>query len=202
VEQTGPQLRQGTIARGIDGAPKYVGTPQHIAPEILALISRGLTQEAAAAHYAGGTEAPLIEFRGAYSTKCDVYSLGVALFAVLMNGFKPLNGEEDVMEIKAQVLDGSVLRIARRRMDQRTLRAATGHLTATPHAVEAATRDLVLSMLELDPGARPSAAALLASAYFDGIRAEARRLFGHEVGDVDLEKAKAAAAAGGAAAMP
>ena len=199
VEQTGPQSRQATIARGIDGAAKYVGTPQHIAPEILAHAHFGLDEEAAAARSASGHDTPLISFRGSYTTKCDVYSLGIALFATLMSGFKPLDGQEDVFEIKAQVLDGSVLKTARRRLENRRLRLETGASAAAQNPVDAATRDFVLSMLTIDPTARPSAKQLLDDVYFDGIREEARRLFGHEAGD---SARKAAGAAGGAAAAP
>ena len=116
-----------------------------------------------------------------------------------MSGFKPLDGQEDVFEIKAQVLDGSVLKTARRRLENRRLRLETGASAAAQNPVDAATRDFVLSMLTIDPTARPSAKQLLDDAYFDGIREEARRLFGHEAGD---SARKAAGAAGGAAAAP
>ena len=91
----------------------------------------------------------------------QIYSLGIALFATLMRGHKPLGNVENVPDIIPQVLGGGVLATARFRLAH----------------VHAETRDFVLSMLALEPDARPSAAALLASAFFDGIREEAERLF-------------------------
>ena len=78
-----------------------------------------------------------------------------------MRCHKPLGNAENVADIIPQVLSGSVLGTARFRLAH----------------VNAETREFVLSMLAIEPDARPSAAALLASAYFDGIRKEAQALF-------------------------
>ena len=123
---------------------------------------------------------PLMTFLGDYTTKCDIYSLGIALYSSLMCGYKPLGANENVLEIKHKVHNGSVLNDARWRLENRQLRLADGCFSAVASPVDAATCELVLSMLVIDPAARLSAAALLASSYFDGVREEAQRLFGPE----------------------
>lgn len=103
--------------------------------------------------------------------------MGVAFFSTLLGGHKPLGREDVVFRIRAQVQTGAVLANARLGLSEP--RKFLGHAGARG-PVDAATREFVLSMLSVDPAARPSALQLLACPFFDGIREEARRLFGDE----------------------
>jgi len=70
VQQFAPLVRDGTLAHAFNGGTKYVGTPQHIAPEILRQIAANVGPAPPAA-----PGAALLTIYGAYTTKCDVSPL-------------------------------------------------------------------------------------------------------------------------------
>jgi serine/threonine protein kinase len=140
--------------------------------------------------------------------RSDIYSLGIALYATLKRTAKPLGQLEYIPEIWDRVGRPTFLADCRINLERRKRLLGDGRedrWNLDPVAPD--TVDFVLSMLALNPAVRPSAAELLASPYFDGIRAEARALFGHERGDADGAAVgaggeAAGGAAGGAAAAP
>ena len=186
-----PPTRSGTVIRYVAGQPKWVGTAQHIAPELLhagimqAHHRNAPTDPAAAAARAESEDTGSVtQFNARYSTKCDIYSLGIALFATLSYGEKPLGGQpgEDVVRIHGEIFDeeGSWLAAAARKLRTRKEKTLQGHFTTKVCAVPADTIAFILSMMSIAPEGRPTAAALLASDYFSAIREEARALFGDE----------------------
>lgn len=192
--------------KGSSGS-RYVGTPQHIAPELLEHVSF-VEEEAVKRAASGGHAAPLVKFGIAYTTKCDIYSLGISFIPTLTGGAMPLGAQQNVKHIATDVRDGTLHTNCKMLLQERPRKLVQGDFMSDTFPVNGETIEFVLSMLELDPAKRPSAATLLASPYFDGIRAEAHKLFPHhEKGDVPELAAGGAApapepAAGGAAAAP
>ncbi len=205
--------RSASVIRYVAGQPKWVGTPQHIAPEMLhAGIARaglsGLAPPdplAAAARAQSEREGSIVPINFVYTTSCDIYSLGIALFATLNHGSKPLDGVEDPVAIHDAIFRpsgeprASWLTNAAEKLEGRRKKVVLHNRWdwGVNCPVDDATSAFVISMMTVEPAERPSAADLLAGPYFDGIRDEARRLFGDERGG---GAAAAGGAAGGAAA--
>ena len=77
---------------GIGANPKYVGTHQYLAPELLEVLGESRRGHVVkpGAHFDAATNKVLSE----YSAAVDVYSVGVLMFYVLSGGFLPYAREE------------------------------------------------------------------------------------------------------------
>lgn len=97
-----------------------VGTPYYVAPEVL---------------------------RKNYGKECDIWSLGVIMYALLV-GFPPFNGDSD-QEIQRKIIKGDL---------------SFKHPEWEPISKEA--KELIKTLLNLDPPKRPSAADTLNHVWF------------------------------------
>jgi serine/threonine protein kinase len=99
VDQYGLRRQGTTLAIGIDGTKRWTGTAQFIAPELLKLgAAAGVLADelldAKAAHSPNEKFPREIHFMAVYDTKCDIYSLGVTFFSMLLKKL-PYGNEND-----------------------------------------------------------------------------------------------------------
>jgi len=135
--------REGTVISIVNGQPKWLGTTQYIAPE---LLQAGFSTRVVRDN----------RYLGVYNTKCDVYSLGIT-FCFMLTKQMPYDSSR-IEKISRFVMRGDT--------------SVQCEDDMTRNNINDDTKKLILSMLHVDPFQRSSAKDLLSSNYFDTIRAE------------------------------
>jgi serine/threonine protein kinase len=135
--------REGTVISIVNGQPKWLGTTQYIAPE---LLQAGFSTRVVRDN----------RYLGVYNTKCDVYSLGIT-FCFMLTKQMPYDSSR-IEKISRFVMRGDT--------------SVQCEDDMTRNNINEDTKKLILSMLHVDPFQRSSAKDLLSSNYFDTIRAE------------------------------
>jgi serine/threonine protein kinase len=154
--QLGISTRQGTtLTIEADGTKRWTGTAQYIAPELLILGEQALEM---ARELRIGHPEQEIHFTADYSTKCDIFSLGVTFFFMLTKSLPYRNANYGPLDL-----------IEAYRMDN-TTPAQRCLPIMNFFRIDPETIKLVLSMVSGDPNERPTAADLLNSSYFTSVK--------------------------------
>ena len=147
--------REGTVISIVNGQPRWLGTTQFIAPE---LLRAGIDRVRQAREDGAINLDNSVRYLGAYDKNCDIYSLGIT-FVFMLTKTLPYGTSNDAALLFRFMESGSTA-------------AVLCNDVMIQYNVNEETRKLVLSMLHIDPLQRSSAKDLLSSRYFDMIRAE------------------------------
>jgi serine/threonine protein kinase len=157
--QLGITTRQGTtLAIEEDGTRRWTGTAQYIAPELLILGEQAFTM---ARELRIGQPEQEIHFTAEYSTKCDIFSLGMTFFFMLTKSL-PFMHPHHITPLR-------LIELYRR---EKTTPSKKCIPILEYHGVDPETIRLIVSMVAGDPNERPTAVDLLHSSYFAEVIAD------------------------------
>ena len=220
--------RSNTVAVGPGDNPKYVGTYQYIAPELLNVMTEAQGRHVLAPNAQGFFDAGVRRVLGAYGLEIDIYSVGVLVFHCISGGKLPfwrlgadgvLHGLESFDSVPTKTAAEKVAAWANLKAEVNAVPSARIRWDAGPGPAgrpqeppqraglfSPLARDFILRALEPDPARRATAEQLLEHEWLRGRVAEFNAAFGPEWLLVGLGEGAGGGAdgdggAGGAAGM-